>query len=168
MSKEILCCNGFTLLSTVIGLENFPSLSQPIRCELVTCLFPRFAQFVCFYFEFSLAHCDWLQSKLLSKVKRMIVRMRKFVKRIGAKAWGFNNFHGKTSMVAKRKALSASGQRYPTFEQPGPVVSAIEKNYQLPASQSVSKTCVHNFLNALACKSILWFKETLKNIYLFL
>ena len=111
MSKEILCCNGFTLLSTVIGLENFPSLSQPIRCELVTCLFPRFAQFVCFYFEFSLAHCDWLQSKLLSKVKRMIVRMRKFVKRIGTKAWGFNNFHGKTSLVAKRKALS-TGQKY--------------------------------------------------------
>ena len=45
MSKEILCYNGFTLLPTVIGLENFPPLSQPIRCDLVTCVFPRFAQF---------------------------------------------------------------------------------------------------------------------------
>ena len=59
MSKEILCYNGFALLPTVIGLENFPPLSQPIRCDLVTCVFPRFAQFV-FFFEFSLAHCDWL------------------------------------------------------------------------------------------------------------
>ena len=46
MSKEILCYNGFALLPTVIGLENFPPLSQPIRCDLVTCVFPRFVHFI--------------------------------------------------------------------------------------------------------------------------
>ena len=66
MSKEILCYNGFALLPTVIGLENFPPLSQPIRCDLVTCVFPRFAQFV-FFFEFSLAHCHGCSSNSCQK-----------------------------------------------------------------------------------------------------
>ena len=52
---------GFALLRSVIGPENSHHSSQPIRCktksnrDLVARVFPRFWQFLFFYFELSLA-----------------------------------------------------------------------------------------------------------------
>ena len=64
VSKVIRHCIGFALFCSVIGLRNLPPLSQPIRCktktnrDLITRVFPRFRQFTCVFFEFSLAPCD--------------------------------------------------------------------------------------------------------------
>ena len=64
MSKVIRDFIGFALPRIVIGPEIKTRATQPIRCKtntihvLVACVFPRFRQFGCFYFEFSLAVRD--------------------------------------------------------------------------------------------------------------
>ena len=62
MSKVIRDCSGLTELCSVIGPENsqhpLNQLNAKNHRNLVTCVFPRFKQFACFRFEFSLVNDD--------------------------------------------------------------------------------------------------------------
>ena len=53
---------GFVFLCFLIGKETCTTQKIKFKTEishaLVTCIFPRFQLFGCFYFEFSLATCD--------------------------------------------------------------------------------------------------------------